>query len=160
MAKANVRCDFIKGDFYQLTKIVGDKSFDLACSIQTLSWLPEYEDALLEILRVTRKWAFVTSLFTNYRADVISRVYLYQCPPWDKPAPYFYNVYCYERFYDFCLSHGASELINHDFVMDIDLPEPEGKGMGTYTKRLEEGKRMQFSGPMHMPWRFIAIRME
>jgi len=159
MAGAKVNCEFIKGDFYQLTKIFGEKSFDLAYSIQTLSWLPGYEDAFLEILRVTRKWAFVTSLFTDYRADIISRVHPYQGPPWDKPAAYFYNVYCYDRFYDFCLAHGASELISQDFVMDIDLPEPEGKAMGTYTKRLEGEKRMQFSGPMHMPWRFIAIRM-
>lgn len=131
----------------------------MAYSIQTLSWLPGYEETLLEILHVTRKWVFVASLFTDYRADIISRVHPYQGPPWEKSEPYFYNVYCYEKFLDFCSAHGASELICQDFVMDIDLPEPKRKRMGTYTKCLEGEKCMQFSGSLHMPWRFIAIRM-
>lgn len=154
-----MKCDFIKRDFYRLSEIFGSKSFDIAFSIQTLPWLPSYEDALLEILRVARKWIFLTSLFTKYYTDVISRVYLYDCAPWRKLPPYFYNIYSYDKFKDFCLDHGATELICKNFVMDVDIPEPAGHGIGTYTKRLERGNRMQFSGPLNMPWQFIAIRM-
>lgn len=159
MAQINVKCDFIKGDFYRLSEIFGSKSFDIAFSIQTLSWLPGYEDALLEILHVARKWVFVTSLFTEYWTDVISRVYPYDGAPWKKPPPYFYNIYSYDKFKDFCLAHGAAEFYCQDFVMDIDLPMPKNNTMGTFTRKLEGGERIQFSGPLYMPWKFIAIRM-
>jgi len=157
--KENIRLKFVKGDFYELSKCFGERSFDLAFSIQTLSWLPRYEEALLEILRITTKWVFVTSLFTDYKVDAISKVYPYDGAPWKEPLPYYYNIYCYEKFHDFCLAHGAFSLFHRDFTMDIDLPEPKSGTMGTFTRRLEQGDRLQFSGPLHMPWRFIAIKM-
>lgn len=55
MAQTNVKCDFVKGDFYRLSEIFGSKSFDIVFSIQAFSWLPDYEDGLLEILRVVQK---------------------------------------------------------------------------------------------------------
>ena len=54
---------FVQGDFYELSEIFPRKSFDLAFSIQNLSWLPGYEDAMEEIMITTNKWIFVTSLF-------------------------------------------------------------------------------------------------
>jgi ubiquinone/menaquinone biosynthesis C-methylase UbiE len=160
LKQANVNCRLVKGDFYQLTRDFGAKSFDLVFSIQTLSWLPGYEDALRELLRVARRWVFISSLFTDYRVDVISKVYPYAESSWDPPSPYFYNIYSYPRFQDVCRQQGATALYARDFVMDIDLPEPTTRTMGTFTRRLEYGERMQFSGPLHMPWRFIAIRMD
>jgi len=71
----NVNCHFIKGDFYKLEKIFGEKSFDLVFSIQTLSWLPRYEEALEQLLKISRGWVFVTSLFTDFHVDVISKVF-------------------------------------------------------------------------------------
>jgi len=159
LTQANINYRLVKGDFYKLTRDFGEKSFDLVFSIQTLSWLPAYEDAVSEILLVARQWVFVTSLFTDYQVDVITRVYPYDGPPWNEPLPYFYNVYCYSKFRDFCLAHGAQELKCFNFVMDVDLPEPEYKTMGTFTRKTESGERLQFSGPLYMPWRFVAIRM-
>ena len=73
----DVSCHFIKGDFYELEKIFGEKSFDLVFSIQTLSWLPRYEETLEQLLKISRGWIFVTSLFTDFHVDIISKVFQY-----------------------------------------------------------------------------------
>jgi ubiquinone/menaquinone biosynthesis C-methylase UbiE len=156
---ANVDFRLVKGDFFELTKDFGEKSFDIAFSIQTLSWLPTYEDALRELLQVARCWVFVTSLFTDYHVDVISKVHLYTTPTWNPPVPYFYNIYSYPRFEDICRRHGAAAIYVRDFIIDIDIPESTTGTMGTFTRRLESGERLQFSGPLHMPWKLIAIKM-
>jgi len=157
MEMKKVNCHFIKGDFYKLEKNFGEKSFDLVFSIQTLSWLPRYEEALEQLLKISRGWVFVTSLFTDFHVDIISKVFQYNS--WKAKNPYYYNIYCFERFRDFCLQHGAKEVMAEDFVIDIDLAPPAHKQMGTCTIKTSKQEILQFSGPLHMPWKFIAIKM-
>lgn len=154
-------CQFIKGDFYELEKNFIEESFDLVFSIQTLSWLQQYEKAMEQLIKISRGWIFVTSLFSDFHVDVISEVFEYtkNNNDWEASYPYNYNVYSFERFHDFCLQHGAKEVIAKDFLIDIDLEPPMHKHMGTYTIRTLNQKRLQFSGPLHMPWKFIAIKM-
>ena len=42
------------------------------------------------------------------------------------------------------------------FDIDIDLPRPEKDGLGTYTKKLEDGSRIQISAGLMLPWYFIV----
>lgn len=158
----DANCHFIKGDFYELEKNFGEKSFDLVFSIQTLSWLLRYEEALEQLLKISRRWVFVTSLFTDFHVDVISKIFEYTKNKngWKTKYPYYYNIYSFERFRDFCLLHGAKEVIAEDFVIDIDLAPPtHTKHMGTYTIKTFKQDRLQFSGPLHMPWKVIAIKI-
>ena len=152
---------FVQGDFYNLTKMFPYKSFDLAFSIQTLSWLPKYEDIMKEIMAITKKWIFVTSLFSDFNVDVFSNVFQYN-DDWsvEENSPYNYNIYAFGKFKDFCIDRGAKEVIAEDFVIDVDLPVPESKQMQTYTIKNINGTRLQFSGPLFMSWKMIAIRME
>ena len=41
----------------------------------------------------------------------------------------------------------------------VDLPKPEHGGMGTYTETTASGRRIQLSGPLLLPWKFIALRL-
>jgi hypothetical protein len=152
---------FVQGDFYELSEIFPNKSFDLAFSIQNLSWLPDYEEAMKEIMVITKKWIFLTSLFSDFNVDIFSEVIEYD-DEWSSTegSPYNYNVYSYGKFKDFCLDCGAQELISEYFIIDIDLPMTQNKQMGTYTLKDINEKRLQFSGPLYMPWKMIAIRME
>jgi hypothetical protein len=54
---------------------------------------------------------------------------------------------------------GAQEVVFRDFEISIDLTGPAEGGIGTYTKRLEDGRRLQFSGAVFMPWKFAALRL-
>lgn len=152
---------FVQGDFYELSKIFPNKSFDLAFSIQNLSWLPDHENAIKEIMFTTKKWIFLTSLFSDFNVDIFSNVFEYD-DNWNstEDSPYNYNIYSFGKFKNFCIENGAKEVISEDFIIDIDLPVPENKQMGTYTVKDINEKRLQFSGPLYMPWKMIAIRME
>jgi hypothetical protein len=78
--------------------------------------------------------------------------------PADCQGPFFYNIYSIRRFRDECLARGAREVVVHDFEIDVDLP-PTFAGMQTYTMALADSRRLQCSGPLMMPWKFVAVRV-
>ena len=41
------------------------------------------------------------------------------------------------------------------FEIDIDLPKPQNPRMATYTETTSDGRRLQISGALMMPWYFI-----
>jgi hypothetical protein len=158
LATRGVEATLVAGDFYRLTEIFAGRGFDLVLSIQTLMVVPDYRPALDQLLAVTRGWLIVTSLFTDAKVDAIVQLTDYTKSPGCQ-GPFFYNVYNLGRFREYCESRSAREFVAEDFIIDVDLPPPAEGGTGTYTVKLEGGMRLQFSGPLHMPWKFIAIRM-
>jgi len=113
-----------------------------------------------KIIAITKKWIFVTSLFSDFHVEINSKVFEHN-NDWriKEDSPYNYNVYSFDKFKTFCLRHGAKELVSEDFIIDIDLAVPGKKLMGTYTVKQITGNRLQFSGPLFMPWKMIAIRL-
>lgn len=154
----DVKCSFIKGDFYNLDEMFNSKSFDLVFSIQTLSWLPEYEEVLEKLIKIANKYVFITSLFTDFHVDVFSQVVTYE-DDFKPKDPYFYNIYNFDRFEKFCLNLGVKEVIAEDFIIDIDLEKPKEPNMGTYTLKTAKNYNLQFSGPLNLPWKFIALKI-
>jgi hypothetical protein len=71
----------------------------------------------------------------------------------------YYNIYSLPRFEEFCRERGATEIIATPFEIDVDVPRPEHREMGTWTERMADGRRLQRSGPLTMPWWFVAIRL-
>jgi hypothetical protein len=65
-----------------------------------------------------------------------------------------------ERFERIALRLGAKEVIFRDFEISIDLTGPAAGGIGTYTRKLEDGNRLQFSGAVFMPWKLAALRLQ
>ena len=149
--------DLIEGDMYRLTEIFPEKRFDVVLSAQTLMAIPEYEPVLDQLLKVTRNWLFVTSLFTDF--DVDAKIAVVDNTRSIEGEPFYYNVYSLARFRSYCIASGTRQFVSEDFVIDIDLPQPERGGLNTYTLSLAGGRRLQFSGPLHLPWKFIGIRM-
>jgi SAM-dependent methyltransferase len=152
--------DLITGDFYALSKLLPARSFDLGFSVQTVSWLDGYAEFIPQFLGMLKPGgvAFLTSLFTDCLVDARIQVTEYE-KEGSARLPMFYNIYAWDRFRDYCLGLGAAEVSAEDFEIDIDLPRPSHLHMGTYTERLADGRRLQRSGPLLMPWRAIAIRM-
>lgn len=153
----NINYNLKKGDCFKLSKIFGRESFDIVLSIQTLSYLPDYENALQQLINVSKKWIFISSLFTTYNVDIINNVYLFEEEKWERKMPYNYNIYSTSRFEYFCKKYGAKRVIFSDFLIDIDIPKADTKSMSTYTIMQPDIRRLQFSGPLYMPWKFVAI---
>jgi omega-amidase len=156
-AERGIDVTLVEGDFHKLVDVFGERRFDLVLSIQTLLGIPAYEAALDQLLAVTRGWLVVTSLFTTADVDAKVEVFDYTLPD-GRQGPFYYNVYSLERFRRQCAARGGREFIVHDFEIDVDLPQPP-RGMGTYTQLMADGTRLQRSGPLAMPWKFVAVRM-
>jgi SAM-dependent methyltransferase len=148
----------ISGDFYKLDEIRGGSRFELVTCIQTFIILPEYRELLNQLLAATREWLIITSPLTDFDVDVTIAATDYTWPE-DIQGPHYYSVFSLPRLEAICRAHGCREFVSEPFDIDIDLLPPEHKGLGTYTMLLANGRRLQFTGPIHQPWKFVAIRM-
>jgi ubiquinone/menaquinone biosynthesis C-methylase UbiE len=155
------QAQFVPADFFALTDAVPANGFDLVFSIQTLSWIPGYERLLPQLLSVVRPggWVFVTSLFTDFLVDATIQINQLDAGDLSPDGPFHYNVYSMERFAAACRALGAETVTAADFAIDTDLQPPASRHMGTYTRTLADGSRLQFSGPLLMPWKVVTIRM-
>jgi SAM-dependent methyltransferase len=150
--------DLKVGDFYKIDDYFGGKQFDLVLAIHTFGSLESYDALLDQLLSVTRGWLFVIAMFTDFNVDVNIEVTDYTWPE-DCPNPGNYNVYSLSRFRKACEAKGCKQFESRDFVIDVDLYPPENGGLGTYTRKLEDGQRLQFTGPIFLPWKAIGVRM-
>ncbi|HET6977563.1 MAG TPA: class I SAM-dependent methyltransferase [Pyrinomonadaceae bacterium] len=154
----NSSVEFKQGDIYALAEQFGGKSFDLSTCKQTLSWLPGYEKPIQELMTVTRRAVFVSSLFYDGRIDFETRVREYTTESGRDGYNAFYNVYSFPIFREFCIGNGARDVVGFDFHIGIDLPQPANPDrMGTYTVQLQTGERLQISGALLMPWKIVRI---
>jgi SAM-dependent methyltransferase len=156
--EAGLEVELIQGDFYELTELVGSRRFDLVLCLQTLLGVPRYEPLLEQLLRGTRGWLVVSSLFTEFDVDVFNDAVDYT-RPYDAQRGWHFNAYSLRRFRDLCRAGGAREIVDREFEIDIDLPPPASGGLNTYTQKREDGHRLQFTGPIYQPWRFVGVRM-
>lgn len=157
----NEKIEFFKEDFFEISKKFNSKVFDVSFCLQTLLVLPYYERLMDEIFKVTNKYIIISSLFSDFDVDVISEVSEYANKDYEKNSrPYYYNVYSIEKFKKFCFRKGALDIFDIDFNIDIDLDKPKNNLMGTYTIDTKENNKMQFSGPMNMPWKFLCIKLK
>ena len=158
LRKIGCEVECVEGDFYRLRDYLGDRKFDVVLSVQTVLVLSSYERLLEQLLNVTDGWLFISSLFTDFEVDVNIEVKDYTWPEGCQDS-YHYNVYSISKFKAACERRGCEEFVSRDFEIDIDLPVPASGGFGTYTRKLEDGRRLQFSGPILQPWKFVGVRM-
>lgn len=152
------RFTLVEGNMFNLEDTFAGKRFDVSFSIQALSVVADYERPIEQMLAVTKDWVFILSLFSD--TDLDAFIQLVGRGPGDSnglQVPY--NVYSLPRFCEFCKQLGVREIIAEPFEIDIDLPRPDHKGIGTWTRQMADGERLQFSGPLLMPWWFVALQI-
>lgn len=126
-------------------------------SMQVLLAMPDPTATLSAMAQSGPRTIALSSLFTESLVEV-------KCSFRDHSRPlgmnsYFpgeYNIYPLDLTRRTLADLGYTEFKQASFEIDIDLPEPDHGGIGTYTVPTSSGRRLQFSGPMHMPWYFIA----
>mgnify|MGYP001099196756 CR=1 FL=1 len=147
----------VKGDWFHLDRgLTGE--FDGIISLQAISWLSEWERPLQEICCLQPKWIALSSLFYEGDIEYIIRSYNYervdeknnkQC------TEAFYNIYSIPKIKEYLYNRGYKIFHYEPFEIDIDIPKQNSFDWGTYTVKLENGKRLQISAAMLMPWYFI-----
>jgi SAM-dependent methyltransferase len=146
---------FMKADWFDLPQDLS--GFDGVISLQTLSWLSEMERPMAEVLsKVRPKWMAISSLF--YEGDVTCEI---RVTEHTRSRSTNYNVYSIPAISRLVHEFGYDVSRSEDFEIDIDLPRPQNPDLlGTYTERLLTGakkSRLQISGPLLMPWKFILV---
>lgn len=152
----NRRIAFEVGDIYELPAKY-PKEFDVSICWKTISWLPYYDRMLEALIGVTKEHVFLSSLFYDGDIDFEIKVREFKKQSGQDGFNAYYNVYSYPRFQEFVHRLGAREVRGHNFEIGIDIPRPPVDQMGTYTVRLDDGKRLQISGAVLMSWKVIRI---
>lgn len=147
---------FKTANIFELSKYF-KKEFDIIINWKTLSWLPRYEAAVKEMMKVAKKYIFISSLFYEGDIDFEIKVRIYKKESGQKGFNSYYNVYSLPTFKNFCYSCGAQRIKIYDFKMPIDLRRPSLDKMGTYTIKTDMGERLQISGTILMNWKIIKI---
>ncbi len=147
---------FEQGDWYNLRL---DRNYDGCVSLQTLSWLPDFEHPVISIFKdVKPKWIGLTSLF--YEGDITCRI---EVEEHKRKRKTFYNIYSLQSLSRVCEQNGYSLKKYMPFEIDVDIDKPDDPDyMGTYTKRTvdetnNEFHRLQISGPLLMNWYMVLI---
>ena len=158
--KQNINNCILKiGDLYNLDQDVLNEGYDGLLSFQTLSWLPEYERALDEFIKINPEWMAFTSLFYDGFVDCKIEVKEYfDSGNFEHPKVSFYNIYSLPKIKDFLSRRNYSQFYYYKFNIDIDLPKPTHGFMQTYTQTLINEERLQISGPILMSWFFILAK--
>jgi len=133
------------------------KEFDISINWKTISWMPYYEQTLKDLIAVTKKHIFLSSLFYDGDIDFQIKVKEYKKEAGKDGFNLFYNVYSLPHFKEFVYKLGVKDIKVYDFDIDIDIAKPPIDQMGTYTLRLEDGKKLQVSGAVIMSWKIMRI---
>jgi SAM-dependent methyltransferase len=144
------------GDLYRPDANFID-AVDVVLSFQTLSWLPEFREPLAAFAALRPDWICVSSLFYDGPVNCTIAVEEFH-DDFTQRKDSFYNVYSLPLTQRHLRDLGYGDFHSVAFTIDIDLPKPADGRLGTYTEMLARGERLQISGPLLMPWRFIAAR--
>lgn len=142
----------IQGDWYNLEETY-QYAFDGVVSFQTLSWLPEFREPLQAICNLHPRWTAHTSLFYDGPVSCTNETHTHD-EEGNIKRNLFYNVYSLPVVEKFLRGNGYVNFKATPFEIDIDLPNT-GE-FRSYTERTFDGRRIQISGPVFMPWYFIA----
>ena len=148
-------CRLYKGDWLDLeSKWIG--AFDGVISFQSLFMFCDYREALLKLAELQPEWIALSSLF--YEGDI---EYTNKFRDYDRPSDgndytdMYYNIHSMPRFKEYMKELGYSKFDFIPFEIDIDIPRKDNLDIGTYTVKTVEGRRIQISAALMMPWYFI-----
>ncbi|HOE11887.1 MAG TPA: class I SAM-dependent methyltransferase [bacterium] len=149
------RCRLIQGDCYNPNPdLLGN--VDGIFSVQTIMVLNDIQALIDAVTNLRPKWFAANSLFFDGNVDAKVEINDYTDPL--KGGGYTirpYNIWSIPRIHERFAAKGYTEFQSLPFEIDMDLPKPNGGGMGTYTETLRNGKRIQISGPLLMSWYFL-----
>ena len=156
MLRERKNCKLYQGDWFQMDMDWKDK-FNGVISFQTLSWLSDYHQALLQLAKLNPKWIAISSLFYEGDIDYNIKLKNYYHPSRNEEyKEMYYNIYSLIQIRRYFENLGYKKFDYIPFEIDIDLPKPDDLDIGTYTVKTIDGRRIQISAGLMMTWYFIA----
>lgn len=126
-------------------------------SLQTFNILPEYKGIARRMCELEPSWIAFSTLGFEGLIDYNVKLFDYTKDADGECSEVFYNIYSLPKMKEYFSGLGYTRFDYMEFEMDIDLPQKNKMGRGTYTVKTEQGKRLQISGGMMMPWYFVFV---
>lgn len=148
-------CKLYEGDWFNMdTKWKG--AFDGIISFQTVLMFPDYREALSKLADLQPEWIAFSSLFYEGDIEYTNKFRNYYRPSEGKEyTECYYNIHSMPLCKEYMKTLGYPNFEYMPFEIDIDIPKIDSMDIGTYTVKTVEGKRMQISAGMMMPWYFV-----
>lgn len=144
-----------QGDWYHLDEHLIGK-YDGVISLQSLSWLEDWKIPMENVCRLEPEWIAMSSLFYEGKINYQIKLTDYEIPTEKRPyQETYYNIYSIPIVKEYLEDRGYTDFRYEAFDIDVDLEKPNHTDAQTYTIRTADGKRLQISGAMLMPWYFI-----
>ena len=146
------------GNILNLKKKYKNK-YDGFISLQTLSWLEDYEKAIIQMVRLNPKFICVSSLFWEDQIDFKIKLNKLKNDSYKRSVKSyeFYNIYSLKNYINFLKKKGYKKNIAMKFNIPKIIKQKNKIKMGTYT--IKDGKQLiQLSGPLKMNWYFILSK--
>ncbi len=143
---------FFCEDILNLKDALESGPFDLVLSIQVVVTAPfSLYDFLDAALPLAGQHLVLTSLFSEeyFEQDTIRR-------DLKNNKTFIYKIDSLKRLEDFIEDKNVT-LSSEATEIDVDLPKPDPLTLSTYTVKTEDGKRMQISPYMLMPWYTVKL---
>lgn len=144
------------GNIFQINRNELDE-IDGIISLQTFNILSSYTEIVRCMCELEPTWIAFSTLGFEGLIDYNIKLFDYTKNKTGEYSEVFYNIYSLPKMKEFFSSLGYSTFDYIKFEIDIDLPQTNKMGRGTYTIRTEEGNRIQISGGMMMPWYFVFV---
>lgn len=140
------------GDLRDMSRYINE-GFDVVYSVHTLSLFSEFEPITAQMIKTASRYVFIKSLFSTHNVDMFATIYE------TGRQPIAWNIFSIDRFKKFVLENGAKNVFFKPFNISIELEDPL-IGMGSYTRRMDNGEYLTFSGPLFLPWYLVRIDVE
>lgn len=135
--------------------------FDGVISLQTLSWLPEYQRPLEQICKINPKWIAISSLFYNGKINYTISIENYERPAGGADfSQVNYNIYSVPIIREMLQKYGYMNFHYSPFEIDIDIAKPEHSDLGYYTVTTQDNRRLAFNTCLFQPEGFIFASKE
>jgi len=133
------------------------KTFDYISAVQFISFVEfDFPLFLEKAFGLAKKGVFLTSLFSEGWIEQHTKAYDLK-EQWEG----IYKVYSLERFIKIAKEIGGEgiQVEYEPFHIDIDLPKPAQPTFRTYTETMQDGRRLQISAHMLMPWYNVFVKI-
>ena len=147
------------GNIFNLDNKLKNK-FELVTSFQTLSFLEDYSNASLQMIKLNSRYIFVSSLFWEGLIDFMIKLNFLKDDSFNRKlsSSFYNNIYSLNNFLNFYRKNGYEPICTKKFNIKKTLKKSfRDFSMGTYTLD-NKNKKIQVSGPIIMNWYFIVFQ--
>lgn len=148
-------CNYEVHDCYS---IPGENKYDVIFFWKILLALAEYKEIVKKLYTLTKEggYTIISSLFNDKDVDLEIKARDHALDMGQDDF-FYYNIYSVKEFTKYCQEIGFKKVTFYDFDIGIDLPDTF-EGMGTYTVKMADEKRMQISSGIWMNWKIVVLQ--